>query len=134
MTETIQLRHSSPEVQETLADLDEDDLERITAFLRRVGDYRSALAQDEFGRAARAHDSLLIELNALRDRYSKLSTYVAGGAAAGSAAGAWLFGLGALLGALAGGALGYFAAKETKAKMLKICDALLMELGPRPSR
>ncbi len=75
----------------------------------------------------------MMEVGQLRKRYSDVKTYTAAGAGAGAAAGAWLFGVGAVVGGLAGGAVGYFAAASRKEAMLKLCDALVMELGPRPA-
>ena len=128
----IQLRHASPAVQETLDGLDDDDRGHIGGFLQKVGDYRSMLQRGDHAAAARYHDTLMSEVRQLRERYSDLKTYTAVGSGAGAAAGAWLFGIGAVAGGLAGGALGYFGAKGRKESMLEVCDALLVELGPRP--
>ncbi|MAQ19799.1 MAG: hypothetical protein CMN30_33980 [Sandaracinus sp.] len=135
MTNEIVLRHASPRVQKALDDLGEEDKERIGigAFLMKIDDYRALIRRGDVAAAARYHDMLMAELRALREHYSDLKTYTAAGAGAGAAAGAWLFGVGAIAGGLAGGALGYFLAKEEKEAMLEVCDALLVELGARPA-
>lgn len=127
----IQLIHASSEIQETVKDLDADDKVMIGSFLEKVADYRSLLQRGDSAAAGRYHESLLSEVDRLRDHYADMKTYVAGGAAGGAAAGAWLFGVGAVVGGLAGGAVGYLMAKDRKDKMLKLCDALLLELGPK---
>jgi hypothetical protein len=132
MTTAIQLRHASPKVQEILDNLDDEDLGRIQGFLLKVNDYRGMWSRGERAAAARYHDTLLSEIQQLRERSSDLTTNTALAAGAGAAAGAWLFGIGAVAGGLAGGAVGYFAAKDRKESMLQVCDALLVELGPRP--
>lgn len=128
----LRLRHSSVEMQKTLDDLGEEDHDRIGAFLKRVADYRVLLRRNDAGAAARYHDTLVGEVAGLREHYSKLKMHMLGGAAAGALAGSVVPVLGTKFGGLAGGALGYLTAKQRKTKMLAVCDALLMELGPRP--
>ena len=128
----IQLYNAAPEVQQVCSELDEEDERRIAGFLQKVYDMRNMAGRREVDQAARYHEPLAAELEQMREHYSSLKSYVGGGAAAGAAAGAWLFGVGALVGGLAGGALGYFAAKDRKEKMLKLCDHLRAELGHRP--
>ncbi len=128
----IQLHSASPAVRKHIEELGEDDQSRIHGFLQKVDDYRAMIQRGDLEAAARYHDSLATEVRALRSHYSDLKTYTAAGAGAGAVAGAWLFGVGAVAGGLAGGALGYFAAKGRRETMLEICDALVVELGHRP--
>ena len=128
----IQLYTGDAELNEFIEELDEEDSNKIGGFMAKVHDCREMCNQGKVDRARRFYDSLKIELDSIRDHYSDMGTYTAGGAAAGAAAGAWLFGVGAIAGGLIGGAGGYLIAKGKKDKMMKICDSLHVELGHRP--
>lgn len=131
--DAIQLTNASTEIQEKLVKLSGDDATKVGGFLQRVVDYRAMLQRGDYAAAGRYHETLMSELEQLRGHYSDIKMYGRAGAAAaaGAAAGAWLFGIGAPAGGLAGGAIGYLLAKKQKVEMLKLCDLLLLELGPR---
>lgn len=132
MTTSIELRGATQEVQQTAAKLEDNDAGRIAGFIQKVADMRAMAAHRQVVEAQRYYDTLVNEIGQLRDHYSDMKTYTAEGAAVGAVAGAWLFGIGAVAGGLAGGALGYFAAKQRKKEMLDLLDHLRVDLGHRP--
>lgn len=129
----LAIRLPSAEMQKIYDELGDQEKGKVAGFLQRVDDYRLMCGRRETEAAARYHATLHDELNRLRDEAADLKSYAAGGAAAGAAGGAWLFGIGAIPCALAGGALGYFMAKDMKEKRMRLCDSLLLALGPAPA-
>lgn len=132
MSTAIQLSTATAEVQKTAAELGEIDNARISGFIQKTADMRAMAARGQTLEAQRYYDTLAGELRQLRDIYSNMNTYIGSSAVAGAAAGAWLFGVGAVAGGLVGGTIGYFGAKERKRLMLDLLDHLRVELGHRP--
>ncbi len=130
---SLGLENSSLQIQQLIDDLDGDDQNRANQFIDKIGDYRNLVAREKIAEADRYYDLLMNELKQLRQHYCVTANHAAIGASAGAVIGGWFLGTGVLLGGAIGGALGYFGAKAKKEEMFQLCDALLVEVGHRPT-
>lgn len=128
----IVVRNVPSGAEQLVAGLSDDNKQKVDQLLQRFEDYRSTRRSGRIEEARRQHDSLANDLGLLRESLTGMAAMTAGGAAAGAAAGAWLFGIGALAGGAIGAAVGYIGSKQRKEEGERLCDLLLAELGPRP--
>lgn len=125
--------HFSQNIQLHLEESNDTEKERVAGFLAKIFDYRGMLNEGRIVEAGRYHETLMSEARRIRDELSDQKVLIAASAAAGAAATSIFFGVGAAVGGLAGGALGYFTAQANKERVERLYVALVAEIGPRPT-
>lgn len=120
-------------ISQDIEHLGVSETEFAEEMLIKINDYRVMLQAGRAAEAGRYHDTLMGELRRFRDEGSDLKIAVGAGAAAGAAASSLFFGVGAVVGGLAGASIGYFTAQSAKERVERLYDLLVAELGRRPA-